>query len=645
MKSQLDHPEPRTADSSSQGQRTNAQERRFPIGAEPARDGGTHFRVCAPNSSWAKVELAGSAAQWESVQEFELAPEPGGYFASHIREAGPGMLYRYKLQTGSFPDPASRFQPQGPHGPSQIIDPTSFKWTDDQWRGVQRTGQVLYEMHIGTFTGSGTWAAAQEQLQELRDLGITVIELMPVAEFPGRFGWGYDGVDLFAPTRLYGVPDDFRRFVDQAHAFGLGVILDAVYNHFGPDGNYLKHFSDHYFTDRYENEWGDAINFDGEQCEPVREFFCANAAYWIDEFHLDGLRLDATQQIFDCSPENIILALGRAARNAAKGKGTLIVAENEPQDSTLVRPPEKDGYGLDALWNDDFHHASMVALAGHAEAYYSDYQGSPQEFISSAKWGFLYQGQHSCWQEQPRGTFSFDLPPETFINFLQNHDQVANSLHGLRVHRLTSPGRLRAMTALLLLGPATPMLFQGQEFAASAPFFYFADHKPELSRLVAQGRRTFLSQFPSIAGDEASSLLASPDSEQTFLQSKLNLAERVTNAPVYLMHRDLLRLRREDPVFSTPRPGSVDGAILGAGAFVLRYFSPTRQDRLLFINLREDMVLAPVSQPLLANPSQFRWSLIWSSESPGYGGGGAQVVETEEGWHIPGHAAMVVAAK
>jgi maltooligosyltrehalose trehalohydrolase len=287
----------------------------------------------------------------------------------------------------------------------------------------------------------------------------------------------------------------------------------------------------------------------------------------------------------------------------------------------------------------------MVALTGHAEAYYSDYEGSPQEFITSAKWGFLYQGQHSCWQEQRRGTSSFDLPPESLINFLQNHDQVANSLYGLRVHGLSSPGCFRAMTALLLLGPATPMLFQGQEFAASAPFFYFADHKPELSRLVAQGRRSFLSQFPSIAGDEAVSLLAPPDSEQTFFQSKLNLAERVTHAPVYLMHRDLLRLRREDPVFSKPRPGGVDGALLGAGGFVLRYFSPTRQDRLLFVNLNGDMFLAPVSQPLLASPTQCRWSLIWSSESPCYGGGGAKVVETDEGWRIPGHAAMVLAAK
>jgi maltooligosyltrehalose trehalohydrolase len=606
-------------------------------------NGGTHFRVWAPKSASVNVELSDSIER-NSVREFQLSPEPGGYFSGPILEASPGMLYRYKLQTGSFPDPASRFQPDGPHGPSQIIDPSAFKWTDEHWPGLQRLGQVFYEMHVGTFTSPGTWAAAQDQLQELKDLGITVIELMPVAEFPGRFGWGYDGVDLFAPTRLYGQPDDLRRFVDQAHAVGLGVILDVVYNHFGPDGNYLSHFANHYFSECYENEWGDALNFDDEHSAPVREFFCANSAYWIQEFHLDGLRLDATQQMFDSSADNILSELGRAVRHAAKGKATLVIAENESQNSNLVRSPEKSGYGLDALWNDDFHHCAMVALSGHAEAYYSDYQGSPQELISTAKWGFIYQGQRSRWQKNPRGTSSFDLPPDCFINYLQNHDQVANSLSGLRVQQFASAGCLRAMTALLLLAPATPMLFQGQEFGASTPFFYFADHQPELSRLVAQGRRTFLSQFPSIALQQSCALLAPPEAEETFLRSKLNLGERLTHAPIYLMHRDLLRLRREDPVFSQPHHGRVDGALLGPGAFVLRFFGLAGQDRLVFVNLGSDLLLAPVSEPLLANPTRSNWNLLWSSESPSYGGAGALLLETDEGWRIPGQAAMVAAA-
>jgi maltooligosyltrehalose trehalohydrolase len=338
-------------------------QRRFPVGAEPMSGGGTHFRVWAPESAFVKVEFY-AANLARKVREVELAAEENGYFAGQVAEAAPGMLYRYRLSGGSFPDPASRFQPEGPHGPSQIVEPALFQWSDQNWAGVSRNRRVIYELHVGTFTPAGTWVSAQKELPELANLGITLIELMPVAEFPGSFGWGYDGVDWFAPTRLYGQPDDFRRFVDQAHALGLGVILDVVYNHFGPDGNYLKHFSQHYFTDRYQNEWGEAINFDGKHSRPVREFVCANAAYWIEEFHLDGLRLDATHQIFAASTENIQVELGRSARRAGKAKPIFIVAENETQNNGLVCPLDKGGFGLDALWNDDFHHSATVALTG-----------------------------------------------------------------------------------------------------------------------------------------------------------------------------------------------------------------------------------------------------------------------------------------
>lgn len=617
--------------------------RRLPIGAEPSPTGGTHFRVWAPNSASVKVQLADSA-QDQKFREYDLAAEPGGYFSGLVKEAQTGMLYKYGLDSGVFPDPASRFQPDGPHGPSQIVGPSSFQWSDQRWPGVKRSGHVIYELHIGTFTGAGTWAAAQEQLQELADLGISMIEVMPVAEFPGRFGWGYDGVDLFAPTRLYGQPDDFRRFVDQAHAVGLAVILDVVYNHFGPDGNFLKNFSQDYFTSRYKNEWGEPINFDGDNCGPVREFFCANAAYWIDEFHLDGLRLDATQQIFDCSAENIHTSLSRHARRAAGARTIFIVAENESQNSTLARSVEQGGYGLDALWNDDFHHAAMVALSGRAEAYYSDFKGTPQEFISAVKRGFLYQGQRSSWQKQPRGTISFDLAPEQFVNYLQNHDQIANSLSGLRAHQLAAPGCLRALTALLLLGPATPMLFQGQEFAASAPFLFFADHNPELAKLVAQGRKAFLSQFGGAANPESHQYLTSPETLEAFSRCKLDFSERVKNRAVYQLHRDLLRLRREDPVFSKPRAGQLDGAVLTADAFVLRFFAPDGVDRLLLINLGTDTLLASLSEPLLANAAEANWSLTWSSEAPAYGGAGTPPLFLESGWHLPGHAAFVLAA-
>src|SRR5438876_4536657 len=323
---------------------------RLPVGADIVA-GGVHFRVWAPRAT----RVDGVIERQASTDTRGLDAEPDGYFSTLVADLSDGALYRYRLdeQERLLPDPASRFQPQGPHGPSRVVDPDRFDWTDRGWRGVTRDGQVPYELHVGTFTCEGTWAAAMRELPALARLGVTVLEVMPVADFAGRFGWGYDGVDLFAPTRLYGEPDDFRRFVDRAHAAGLGVILDVVYNHIGPDGNYLTQFAADYFTDRYKNEWGEAINFDGPNAAPVREFFLTNAAYWIEEFHLDGLRLDATQQIFDHSPENILAAISRRVREAARGRATLIVAENEYQEARLVRPLDQGGYGIDALWNDD----------------------------------------------------------------------------------------------------------------------------------------------------------------------------------------------------------------------------------------------------------------------------------------------------
>lgn len=570
-----------------------------------------------------------------------MAAEDNGYFSGTVAEAGPGTLYRYQVARGAFPDPASRFQPEGPHGPSEVIRP-EFEWSDRAWPGIRGTSQVIYEMHVGTFTREGTWMAAAQRLPALVELGVTVLELMPVADFPGRFGWGYDGVDLFAPTRLYGRPDDFRQFVDRAHHLGLGVILDVVYNHLGPDGNYLKEFSEHYFTDRYANEWGEAINFDGPESGPVREFFVANAGYWIEEYHLDGLRLDATQQIFDGSTENVMLAMTRQVRKAAAGRATYIVAENEPQHTHLVRRAVQGGFGMDALWNDDFHHTATVALTGRAEAYYSDYKGSPQEFISAMKWGYLFQGQRYKWQKKRRGTPALDLEPGRFVNYLQNHDQVANSLRGARLHSLTSPGRSRALTALLLLGSASPMLFQGQEFAASSPFLYFADHNPELAKLVARGRKEFLSQFRTIACTESETILAHPDSEETFQRSKLDWSERETHREIFRLHRDLIKLRREDPTFRQPRAHGLDGAVLGPEAFVLRYFGEHGKDRLLIVNLGMDIHLDPAPEPLLAPPADRDWRTHWSSEDPAYGGCGMPELETEENWWIPGQAAAVL---
>jgi len=616
--------------------------RRLPVGAEVQASGGVHFRVWAPRRKRVEVMLE-QAVGARSAAAYELESDSVGYFSGLLLDAAPGMLYRYRLDgEKTYPDPASRFQPEGPHGPSQIVDPAAFRWTDRDWCGVHIQGQVIYEMHVGTFTRPGTWEAAACELETLAGLGITVLEVMPVADFTGSFGWGYDGVDLYAPTRLYGTPDDFRRFVDRAHRTGLAVILDVVYNHFGPEGAYFTEFSDHYFTDRYENEWGKPINFDGKNSAPVREFIIANAGYWIDEFHVDGLRLDATQQIFDSSSPHVLEEITRAAREAAHGREIIIVAENEPQQVKLIRPPDQGGYGMDALWNDDFHHTATVAMTGRNEAYYTDYHGAPQEIVSALKWGYLYQGQRYSWQKQRRGTPAFGIRPAGFINYIQNHDQVANSGLGLRVHLLTTPGRFRAMTALMLLAPGTPMLFQGEEFASSSPFVFFADHRPKLASAVSEGRADFFTQFRSMATAEMQQLIPDPENPDTFERCKLDFNERERHADVYALHCDLLRLRKEDAAFSSQRAGAFDGAVLGSEAFLLRFFSEVSGDRLLLVNLGRDLHLDAAPEPLLAPPEGRRWEILWSSERPRYGGSGTPPVETDEGWRIPGHATVVL---
>jgi maltooligosyltrehalose trehalohydrolase len=609
--------------------------RRFPVGAE-VFDGGTHFRVWAPKRTRVEVVTEGGPAA-------ELQGESDGYFSGSVPGVGAGALYRYRLDGGdAFPDPISRFQPQGPHGASEVVDPFRYSWSDQEWRGVALEGQVISEVHIGSFTPEGTWEAARGKLANLADVGITIIELMPVADFPGGFGWGYDGVGLFAPVALYGNPDDFRRFVDDAHRLGMGVILDVVYNHVGPDGNYLTQYSDDYFTDRYKNEWGEAINYDGENAGPVREWVTMNAAYWAVEYHLDGLRLDATQQIFDASPENIQTELAKSMREAAAPRKVIFVAENESQHTRLVRPPEQGGYGLDALWNDDMHHSARVAVSGHNEAYYSDYLGKPQELISATKYGYLFQGQRYTWQAKRRGTPAWGLRPAQFVTYLDNHDQIANSGTGDRLHQLTSPGRYRAITAYLLLGPGTPMLFQGQEFAASSPFHFFADHNDELRPLVHEGRIQFLAQFPSLAQPAMRGRHADPGDPATFERCKLDWNEREKHAPVYALHKDLLRLRREEAVFRSQEPKGLDGAVLGPEAFVLRYFGDNGDDRLLVVNLGSDLCLDPVPEPLLAPVEEHLWEVAWSSEDPCYGGTGTSPVDGPGGWRLPGHAAVVL---
>ena len=620
--------------------------RRYPIGAELIGKDETHFRLWAPNAQNVDLVLEESADKNAKRSFQPLKREEGGYFSGSAN-VGAGALYRFRVNNAEHfhPDPASRYQPHGPHGSSCVVDPSQFKWRDSNWRGLKMRGQIVYEMHVGTFTKEGTWKAAAEQLEELARIGITVVEMMPIADFPGNFGWGYDGVDLFAPYHVYGTPDDLRAFVGRAHSLGLAVILDVVYNHFGPDGNYLRIFSDHYFAKRYEhNDWGETINFDGDDCGPVREFFITNGRYWIDEFHFDGFRFDATQEVKDSSDEYIIGAIGRAAREAAKPRDIILIAENERQEAKLILPRAKGGDDLDAVWNDDFHHTAVVALTGKREAYYTDYFGSPQEFISAAKYGYLFQGQPYFWQEAPRGSTAFGSRPEAFVSFIENHDQVSNTAFGERLRFQSSPGRYRAMTALLLLSPWTPLLFQGEEFGASTPFVFFTDvGDGPMREAIRKGRFAFLAQFPSFATKEVQERLPVPSDPTAFVGCKLDFSEREKNKELYDLHVDLLKLRSEDARFREQIPQGVDGAVLGPSIFVLRFFGHDgNNDRLLMVNFGELRELNPVPEPLLAAPLGFEWEVLWSSESARYGGSGTADVVTQDKWKLPAEAAVAL---
>jgi len=622
-----------------------AVRRRYPIGAEVVGENRTLFRLWAPKAR--EVDLVLERRPNSERTFHSLNPELGGYFSVAVN-VGAGTCYWFRVngEERLYPDPASRFQPDGPHGPSSIVDARQFHWTDSQWPGsavAGLKGQVIYEMHIGTFTKEGTWRAAAEQLSELARIGITVVEMMPVADFPGKFGWGYDGVNFFAPSHLYGTPDDLRALIDRAHSLGVAVILDVVYNHFGPDGNYLAAFSDDYLIRDKENEWGNAINFDGPNSEPVREFFITNGRYWIEEFHFDGFRFDATHAIRDRSTEYIIGAVGRAAREAAGSRSIILVAENDLQEAKMARSRGQGGDDLDGLWNDDFHHSSVVALTGRNEAYYSDYLGVPQEFISSAKHGFLYQGQARSWRKALRGTPTFGIAPEVFVCFTENHDQIANTGLGERLRFQTSPARYRAMTALLLLGPWTPLMFQGQEFGGSSPFRFFADiGDASVRNAIRRGRAEWLAPFLSLSEEETWQTLPAPDDPLVFAQCRLDFSEREKNRQLYDLHIDLLKLRREDSRFRQQSSGGIDGAVLGPASFVLRYFSKQNDDRLLVVNFGESQVLHPASESLLAPPLDCRWETLWTSESARYGGTGIGTVATPERWVLSGESTVAL---
>jgi maltooligosyltrehalose trehalohydrolase len=602
------------------------------FGAIPNTD-GTHFHIWAKGRSEAVIEIEGHGS-------FPLTGSDDGHFNTFVEGVAPGARYRLRLDNGpALPDLASRWQPEGIDGPSVVVG-NHFAWTDSAWKGVPRRDQVIYELHVGAFTPAATWQAAGEKLDHLRRLGVTVIQVMPVGAFKGAFGWGYDTVLPYAPFAPYGTPDDMRAFIDAAHARGIGVILDVVYNHVGL-GDCYRAYSDHYFTTRYENEWGASFNYDGDGSRAVRDFIIGNASYWIEDFHLDGLRIDAAQAMFDSSDEHIIAEITRSVRAAGGDRETYLVVENQPQERHMIEPAERCGFGLDAMVSDDFQHTARVAATGHDDFYYRDYRGTPQEFVSALKYGFLYQGQRSDMRDKAYGTYNLDTPAEHFVHFLENHDQVANSARGFRLGALMSPARLRAITALLLLGPQTPMLFQGQEFAASNPFFYFFGIEGDEATNVAEGRRESLKNFAGVADPAMLERLPAPADRRTFETSKLDWSEAESHAPVLALHSDLLALRRSDPTLSHSSPRRIDGAVIGEHALLIRYITPDPGGhRLLMLNLGRDLQMSVVAEPLLAPVDGHAWQSVWSSDHPDYGGGGRRQAELDKFWILPADSAV-----
>lgn len=604
------------------------------LGAIPHGD-GTRFTLWAYGRQSAAVDIEGRGT-------FALAALGDGYFGADIAEAGPGDRYWYRLDDGPrVPDLASRCQPDGNDGPSMVVG-NEFPWTDHDWTGVKRQDQVLYELHIGTFTPEGTWRAAAAKLPALRELGATLLHIMPIATFKGHFGWGYDTTLPYAPFAPYGAPDDIRAFVNAAHALGIGVILDVVYNHVGL-GDHYRAYSDHYFTDRYENEWGASFNYDGGNARPVRDFIIGNAVYWVRDFHFDGLRIDAAQAMFDASSEHIIAEITRAVREAAGPRQVYVLVENQPQQHLMIDPPERGGYGVDAMVSDDFQHAVRVAITGHNDFYYRDYLGTPQELVSALKYGFLYQGQRSDMRDKAYGTYNLATPSEHFVHFLENHDQVANSARGFRLATLAAPASIRAVTSLLLLGPQTPCLFQGQEFGATNPFQYFLGLEGEDAIIGAEGRRKSVSNFPSVVDPVMQERLPNPSDPATFMGSKLDWAEAERHAGMLALHRDLLAMRRSAPAFSQAAERRIDGAVLGDAALLIRYFTPDPADhRLLLLNLGRDLQFGVAAEPLLAPPDGRRWVVGWSSEHPDYDGAGRRPIDLRKFWILPADCALVL---
>lgn len=589
-------------------------------GAQLLPDNSVRFTLWAPRLEAPTVRVVSGAA----AGDHRLTRVDGecGIFSATVSNVGGHVDYAFLAPDGRLlPDPVSRSQPSGVHGPSRVVDPSAFAWTDESWRGVMMDELVIYELHVGAFTAEGTFEAIIPRLPELKSLGVTAIELMPVGQFPGSRNWGYDGVAIYAPQNSYGGPAGLKALVDAAHAIGLGVLLDVVYNHVGPEGNYLEMFGP-YFTDRYSTPWGGAMNYDGAGSDEVRRFAIENALYWITEYHIDGLRLDAVHEIFDFSATHILEELTREvhAQGDRLGKSVVVIAESDLNDPRYPRAVDQHGLGLDGQWSDDFHHAVHALLTGDRNGYYADF-GSMSAIANAMREPFVYAGQYSVYRRRRHGAPSTGIPRRRFVVSAQNHDQVGNRRNGDRLSTLVSAAQLRLAAALLILSPYVPLLFMGEEYGETRPFLYFIDHgDDQLVAAVRDGRRREFGSFGW--GHDV------PDAQDdaTFQRSKLDWYDGDdARRPLVELYRDLLALRRDEPMLR-PDGSTIDVATDERGWITLyrepadmyaRYDAWQDEALLTCFNCSAQAVDVPVP-----GSTTRAWSLRLSTDASGYGGAG-----------------------
>jgi len=580
------------------------------LGASPIGKDRVHFKVWAPRAGQVSVKT------WRDglPREVPLSRHDAGYYEGTAEQMTEGNRYVYLLDHGAeYPDPASRFQPEGVHAPSQVVDPSLFQWEDQDWKGVEFRDFIIYEIHVGTFTKDGTFESVVPSLPYLRELGVTALELMPVAQFPGTRNWGYDGTYPYAPQHSYGGPQGLKALINACHKEGLSVILDVVYNHLGPEGNYLANFGP-YFTNRYRTPWGDAINFDGPLSDEVRHFFISNALYWTTEYHVDALRIDAIHGIFDFGAHHFLQELGEAVHEQAEAlaRNIYVIAESDLNDVRVINPIELGGYGLDAQWNDDFHHALHTLVTGERQGYYQDF-GELSHLEKAVKEGFVYSGQYSQYRMRRHGSSSKERPVHQFIIFSQNHDQVGNRLMGDRLSASEPIEKLKVAAALVLLTPGIPLLFMGEEYGEPAPFLYFVSHSdPDLIEAVRRGRVEEFTAF-RWQGDPAD-----PQAESTFLRSKLDLELRRNGKHRQLLefYQELIRLRRTIPCLSTCARKEIEVRTFEKEGVLSVHRRQGSDETLSLFNVCEGQANIHLFFP------EGEWEILLDANAPRWGGSG-----------------------